>query len=99
MNEKQFEVARKIHESISRDKKVFEPKKRFLNWDPVAIMRGEEFNPNEIIRKTEKIQSALKKGEEMEHDLMQLPKNEYTPASAMPLLPLKVRTREEFDQD
>ena len=70
MNEKQFEVARKIHESISRDKKVFEPKKRFLNWDPVAIMRGEEFNPNEIIRKTEKIQSALKKGEEMEHDLM-----------------------------
>ena len=56
LNEKTFEIARKIHEDISRHGgKAFEAKKRFLNWDPVALMRGEEFNPNEIIRKTQKI--------------------------------------------
>ena len=70
MNERTFEIAKKIHEDISKNGgKAFEAKKRFLNWDPVALMRGEEFNPNEIIRRTEKIQTALKRREVMDNDL------------------------------
>ena len=56
LNDLKYQEVKGIHDEIRKKGKLnFVAKKRFLNWDPVKIMQGEEFNPHEIISKTRKI--------------------------------------------
>ena len=58
LNDIKFREVKGIHDEIrKKGKQNFVAKKRFLNWDPVKIMQGEEFNPHEIISTTRKIQN------------------------------------------
>ena len=42
---KRFKLARQTYKESFKEGKAFNHKKRFLNWDPMKIMRGEEFDP------------------------------------------------------
>ena len=69
-------VAKKVLGDILEQASSFNSKKRFLNWDPLQIYRGEDFDPQEVIRSTRSIHETLKKKEELQRQMRDIAKGD-----------------------